>query len=287
MLALHLRLQIVLVLLACGIVAWLAGARAPAALAAFAVAGSAALVAIVVLAGYAIARISPLRGAATEFAVTAWDYLVVQPFPAPWLALDARAGQGPAVLLVHGYLCNRGAHWLLARRLRAAGYRVFAIDLEPLYAGIDTYVPSLAARIDAVLAATGRRQLAVVCHSMGGLVLRAYLATHDRSKVAVGVTLATPHNGTRHAAFGLGENARQMIPGSPWLDELARLEAGAKRTPLVSIRSSDDNLVAPQESSVLAGAENIEFHRIGHLALLCSKPVAARVVAALRKALPL
>ncbi len=287
MLAFHLRLHVVIALFAFGGCAWLAGVRAPGTLALLAFAGVLALVAVIVAASYAIARVSPLEGAMVEYAVTAWDYLAVLPFPGAWVARDAREGTGPAVLLVHGYLCNRGAHWLLARRLRAAGFRVFAIDLEPVYAGIDAYVAPLAARIDAVLAATGQRQLAVVCHSMGGLALRACIAAHGGAKVAVGITLGTPHHGTRHARLGLGENARQMAAGSAWFADLERREAAAGRPPLVSICSRDDNIVAPQESSVLVGAENIEVRGIGHLALLCSAPVAGHIVAALRDHPPL
>ena len=74
-----------------------------------------------------------------------------------------------------------------------------------------------ATRIDDVLAQTGADKLVLVGHSMGGLVCRDYLAIHGGDKVDRLITLATPHQGSQLAALGLGANAREMEPGSGWL----------------------------------------------------------------------
>jgi triacylglycerol lipase len=188
------------------------------------------------------------------------------------------------VLLVHGYACNRGVFRTIRARLAAEGYAAYVHDLDPMYANIDTYIPALAARIDAILARTGRSRLAVVCHSMGGLALRAYLRDHGGAMIAVLVTIGTPHHGTRHAALGAGINSRQMAPGSAWLQALG---PRGDHPPVAAIWSTHDNIVAPQESAALEGAENLPLSGIGHLSLLHARPSVDRIVEVLRRRMPL
>ena len=45
------------------------------------------------------------------------------------------------------------------------------------------FADQVAAKIDAILAATGAARVAIVGHSMGGLVARAYLRRHGARKV--------------------------------------------------------------------------------------------------------
>jgi len=278
MLARRLRVLIAGLLVAFGAAAWLAGVRNPVAIAACALGGLLLLVAATVAGSCAIAGVH--RGWLAECAATARTYLVRMPFLAG-SALPQPGAGAPPVLLVHGYVCNRGAFLPMARRLARAGFAPYLHDLEPVYAGIDDYADGLARRIDEVLAASGAAKLAVVCHSMGGLALRACLRKYGGGKVARLVTLGTPHHGTRLARLGLGTNARQMEPGSAWLQELAATPPGV---PVVAIWTRDDNIVAPQESACLEGAENIVLEGIGHVALLESEAVFERVVASLRAA---
>ena len=204
-----------------------------------------------------------------------------------WLPAErwmmARDNLGPRrdaapVLLIHGYVNNAGALWRLWQRLCAAGLRVHTINLEPVYADIDSYTPLLAARIDAIRAQTGADAVTLVCHSMGGLAARAYLRhcqvtgrTHGVAKV---ITLGTPHHGTVFAKLERSTNGRQMHPHSAWLTSLADHERGAWPCPLVSIYSMDDNVVVPPTSADLAGARNIPLAGIGHISL----PLARRVI---------
>jgi pimeloyl-ACP methyl ester carboxylesterase len=143
---------------------------------------------------------------------------VIQPFEAFWLGPDrlGKAAGRPPLLLIHGYQCNRGFWFRLRPWLEAAGWTVATHNLEPAWADIDSYADGIERRIDEVLAATGTQQVILVGHSMGGLVLRAYLRRHGREKVARIVTLGSPHQGTRLAPLGLGCNARQMRIDSSW-----------------------------------------------------------------------
>ncbi len=192
-----------------------------------------------------------------------------------------KSGGRLPVLLVHGYVCNRGAWWWFGGKLAARGETVWAVTLEPVYASIDVLAGALAARIDELRVATGTRQVVLVTHSMGGLIARAYLRDHGAAKVARLVTIGAPHHGSVHAHLGAGLNARQMEPGSQWLEALARSEEEKRFPPFVSIYSVHDNFVAPQTSSVHPGARNLPLAGIGHVSLGFSAEILALVAAEL------
>jgi triacylglycerol esterase/lipase EstA (alpha/beta hydrolase family) len=132
--------------------------------------------------------------------------------------------------------------------------------------------------VEALCAASGRRQVAIVAHSMGGLVARAWMREHGAARAARVITLGTPHHGTALARFGLGRNAFQMRPGSAWLRALDASEDAATRARITSIYTHHDNIVSPRESSRLAGARNLAFGGVGHVALGSDARVLAAVM---------
>ncbi len=184
----------------------------------------------------------------------------------------------PPVLLLHGYGCNSGYWAHLMPLLDAARISHASVDLEPVAGDIDGYVETVERAAQALRAASGAAQVAIVAHSMGGLVARAWMRAHGRAAVARVVTLGTPHHGTALARFGLGRNAFQMRDGSPWLRALADGEDAATRALITSIYTHHDNIVAPQESSRLDGARNLEFGGVGHVALGSNPRVLAAVL---------
>ena len=177
------------------------------------------------------------------------------------------------VLLLHGYGCNSGYWAHLVPRLDAARISHATLDLAPVTASIDAYVPLVEEGVRALLAATGARQVAIVAHSMGGLVARAWMRKHGIGRVARVITLGTPHHGTSMASFGIGANAVQMRRGGAWLRELAASEDAATRALITSIYTHHDNIVAPQTSSELEGARNLALGGVGHVALAASDRV--------------
>ena len=158
-----------------------------------------------------------------------------------------------------------------------------SIDLEPVAGSIDDYAPLIEARVRELCAATGAGRIAIVAHSMGGLAARAWMRAYGNARVARLVTLGTPHHGTALARFGPGANAVQMRRGSAWLRALAAAEPPEVRARIVSIYTHHDNIVAPQDSSVLPGACNIAFGGVGHVALGSNPRVLAEVLRALRE----
>jgi triacylglycerol esterase/lipase EstA (alpha/beta hydrolase family) len=193
-----------------------------------------------------------------------------------------RSARAP-VLLLHGVLCNAGSMHDLRTALVARGIGpVYTLSYGPPLASIDSFVDQVAAKIDAILAATGARQVAIVGHSMGGLVARAYLRRHGGVKVGTVITIGTPHKGSVHAWLFPGVSLGQLRPSSAWLAELDQAPAG-NEVRIVSVWSWHDSMVAPQTSAELAGAENIALAGIGHNALVSNERVFDIVAAELTR----
>ena len=178
------------------------------------------------------------------------------------------------LLLVHGVGVNDGVWFALRRSLSRRGLGpVYTINYGPPLAGIEHFAGQLAARIEAICAATGAERVALIAHSMGGLVARAYLRRFGAARVEQLITIGTPHHGSMLAYTFPGCCLAQMHPGNPWLVELNREESGRAPVPITSIWSRHDSMVAPQGSSVLRNAENIALVGIAHNALLGEKAV--------------
>jgi triacylglycerol lipase len=200
-------------------------------------------------------------------------YTLLQPFAPLFMGAQRPRSLSRAqlpVLLLHGYICNSGFMLPLQRFLDRHGLTTFSHNLEPVYAGIDSYCDGLARRIEEICAATGAGKVVILAHSMGGLAARAYLRKHGAARVATLITLGTPHHGTALARMGAGENASQMVPGSAWLRLLNRHPIVI---PVVSVFSHQDNIVSPRDSAALAGAKRVELYGVGHLTMAFSHRV--------------
>lgn len=223
-----------------------------------------------------------LRGIIREWLAFLAVFAVFQPFERWWMGEDGVGrtdGRRTPLLLVHGYVCNRGQWWWLRRHLRARGFAVATVNLEPPFNGIDGFAEQLRSRIDALLAETGANHVTLIAHSMGGLVARAYLKRYGSARVGRLITLGSPHRGTIIARLGLGRDAREMQPGSAWLRQLGENETFA--IPVLSLWGGLDAIVVPQNASRLSGARDRMFADLGHLALLLSPVVLQGLLAEL------
>lgn len=179
------------------------------------------------------------------------------------------------VLLVHGFLCNHRVWDKVAQALRQAGHTVLAVDLEPVFTSIDDYAPQIERAINTLRDQTAAPQVVLVGHSMGGLVIRAWLRVHGAQQAAKIITLGTPHHGTRAAQWVTTPNGAQMTWRSAWLAELARAESPATRRLMQLALTRHDNIVHPQREQVLDGASVTEFSGIGHLQMCLNDGVIA------------
>lgn len=197
----------------------------------------------------------------------------------------ARAPDAAArpVLLVHGIFCNGRIWGALERKLAAAGFApVVAVSLEPLLADLDVHARALTRAIEALQAQSGER-VALVAHSMGGLIARAALRAGGANLLRQIVTLGTPHHGTLLARGLPLTPVRQMRPGSAWLESLNLMQADGLGVPLSCLYSPDDNLIVPAQSGTFPHATTIRLDGLGHLSLLFCDRALDAVITQLRK----
>lgn len=197
------------------------------------------------------------------------------------LPADAAGRRG--VVLVHGFVCNRGLWNPWLRRLRARGVPCIAVDLRPLFAPIEHHAPSIDIAVERLRRLTGVAPL-IVAHSMGGLVVRAWLrARGDEGDAACAgvVTIGTPHHGTWLARFSRAANARQMRRDTPWLAALRDGEPAGRYGRFTCFHSDADNVVFPASTATLPGADNRLLRGQAHVQLLSHPAVFERVLARL------
>lgn len=181
------------------------------------------------------------------------------------------------VVLVHGFVCNRGFWNPWMARFRRAGTPFAAVNLEPVFGRIDDYVPLIDAAVGRVTQATGRAPL-VVAHSMGGLAVRAWLSRCAAPEpVEHVVTIGSPHGGTWLARFGVTPNGLQMRRPNRWLEELQALELrrrGAQAYErFTCFYSHCDNIVFPPSTATLRGADNRHVPGSAHVHLAAQPEV--------------
>jgi triacylglycerol lipase len=191
--------------------------------------------------------------------------------------LPSTPGSQRGVVLLHGFVCNRGFWnpWML--RLREAGIPFVAIDLEPVFGPIDHCVESVAAAVQRIRQATGQAPV-IVAHSMGGLVARAWLRSPENRPLVHRVfTIGTPHRGTWLARFAMTLNGLQMQQGSDWLVALAQDELRASPTSpytgFTCFYSHCDNIVFPPSTATLPGADNRHVSGSAHVHLAYQEAV--------------
>lgn len=238
-----------------------------------------------ILAAYAVAfwpqaghRVPPLgaAGLARALGAEAWATIRLFFYYHPFEPLVTRRdpervapGETP-VVLVHGFYSNAAFWQVMKPVLRAGGWNnLFSLNLEPLFADIDEYARQLERRVEQACARCGSESAVVVAHSMGGLVARA-CARRAPGRIRHIVCLGSPHRGTVLARLVPSITTRQMRRDSDWLNELNSGESAASIT---NVYSEHDNIVVPQSSAALPGANNVAVQGIGHLEMAFSHAV--------------
>lgn len=200
-----------------------------------------------------------------------------------------RLGEGPAVLLCHGW-GGRGAQVLpLGAPLREAGFALVTFD-GPAHGhsgGRLASVPTFADAIAAVAEQSGAR--AALGHSMGGAALA--LAALRGLRLDAGVLVGTPRSPARflqafEEAVGLTPRARAAerarltrrfgLDVEAW--DLPRLAAQAPPVPLLVIHDRDDAEVPFADGADIAatwpGAAFMATEGLGHRRILRDAAVA-------------
>ncbi len=201
------------------------------------------------------------------------------------------------VVLLHGLGRSNRAMWRLAERLEDDGFRVARVGYDSLRETPDEILDDIAAQIEACCIGKSAK-LHFVGHSLGGLLVRAYLADKKIENLGGVVLIGTPNKGTEvvnnlrekwwfkwagPTAKALSTDSdsfpnRIERPDYP-LGVIAGIKPGADNEHILP--GEDDGLVAV-ESTKVKGMTDFVLIEAGHSALRNDKNVARQTVAFLR-----
>jgi pimeloyl-ACP methyl ester carboxylesterase len=134
---------------------------------------------------------------------------------------DEGPGNKEIIVLLHGLGRNNTSMWLLASRLEEAGYYVQRVGYSSLHQNPDEILKDISSQINQCCQRHAQ-SVHFVGHSLGGLMIRAYLQDNKVNKLGRVVLLGTPNKGTEavdHFSDGwlidlLGPTARALGTGN-------------------------------------------------------------------------
>jgi triacylglycerol esterase/lipase EstA (alpha/beta hydrolase family) len=204
-------------------------------------------------------------------------------FPIDLTKKEKRKSGPMPILLVHGYMHSSAAWLYVSYRLKKAGLGpIYTINLGSSSHTIEEYAAKIKEKANKITEQTGKHDLLLVGHSMGGLVC-AYYALHmaPRNSIKGVITLGSPLEGTRMAFFGKGACAKQMRYQSYFTRKLTKNIACSEQIRFAHIWSRVDLMIRPAISAMGDSPYSYceEIEGAGHLDFLYSPDAVSKVVA--------
>ncbi|MGW5454318.1 esterase/lipase family protein [Nocardia sp. NPDC003979] len=218
---------------------------------------------------FALSLSHRLRVAAIAVVTTAAAFCAVAP---PAAAAPAR----DPILFVHGWR-GSAANWdYMWGRFLNDGYssdRLARFTYDSTQSNKDIAV-QVQAQAEALRARTGAAKVDIVTHSMGGLNSRWYLRNlGGLDLVDDWVSLGGPNHGTDTSNSCYDVSCVEMRAGSAFLTDLNSGDETPGRVNYGTWWSPCDEIINPDESTILNGATNTRTACLGHLPLLSSAQV--------------
>ncbi|MER5197497.1 esterase/lipase family protein [Streptomyces sp. NPDC002755] len=164
------------------------------------------------------------------------------------------------VVFVHGYT-GSASNWTTAMSVfRLNGWsssNLFAYEYNS-YGNNITNAQGLATFVNTVKARTGASKVAIVNHSMGGLVSQYYLKVlGGNTSVSHLASIAGANHGTTYAgACLIYTTCQQMYPGSSFISQITAGDETPGTTAYATWYSACDGVIIPYTSTRLTGATN-------------------------------
>ncbi|MEU0135380.1 alpha/beta fold hydrolase [Streptomyces sp. NPDC006296] len=185
------------------------------------------------------------------------------------------------VVFVHGYT-GSAANWVTAMSVfRLNGWsssKLFAYEYDS-YGDNITNAQGLASFVDTVKSRTGASKVALVNHSMGGLVSQYYLKVlGGNTSVSHLASIAGANHGTTFASACLiYTTCRQMYPGSSFIAQITSGDETPGDTQYATWYSACDGVILPYTSTRLTGATNNLVACQTHIGFLADTVVLGRI----------
>lgn len=206
------------------------------------------------------------RGTAAALATAAAAAAVMLPAA----TATAQTANDP-ILFIHGWSENSlmWANW--TARFAIDGWstdELYTMDYNTVQSNVVT-AEQVKQRIASIRAATGSARVDVVTHSMGGLNSRWYIKfLGGTNEVDEWVSLGGPNHGTTTAYACIAmPSCREMVPGSSFLQELNAGDETPGDVRYGTWRSPCDEVIFPNSSTVLSGAQNTQTACMEHIQL--------------------
>jgi len=200
--------------------------------------------------------------------------------------MDQPIGTQRPVLLVHGHSSFSGIWSYIKHRLNTANVGpIYTVELGKTSNPIPKHAETLQKKIEKIAKKTGRSDISLIGHSMGGLVNGEYLtkmASHRTVKDFA--SLGSPWCGTTMARFSSSRSAKQMRHCSRYVMDLAHRVQNVASTRFLFIGSKADAVVRPATSPYLTTRKVSYkvFKDLGHTQMLFSDRVADTLIDFLR-----
>ena len=200
-----------------------------------------------------------------------------------WWSKSRSTENGTGILLLHGSGFNQ-QEWIVGRFLLwwwlPSHFHVFSMDYAGLISnefhdGIDTYAHGPVRKHLLDLASqTGIQKWILVGHSMGGIIAGFYAEEFNQHDIPLVISIASPWQGSsllEKLSPPLPRRYQQMLPKSPFLDQLGQAIATGKRRYVAY--GSEHDLMVSGKSWCLASADNRCYNGLGHYAIIAWPPL--------------
>lgn len=197
--------------------------------------------------------------------------------------LQSKGGDGRPILLIHGYLHDSSA-WVYHKwQLRRHGFGpIYMLNLGYPFLSIHEYIKKAAIKASQIARETGRSDLILIGHSMGGIVSALYaIRSAPLGTVTDVITIGSPLAGTHVAKIAFGPDAREMERNSEFIKGVpAEIRKYQNKIRFYHIATKTDQLVIPYTSELIEGPSDRQFvlNDIGHVSLLYSPRVARKII---------